>query len=527
MTTISSTSGTTSNTSTTSTAKNYSRVSGLASGLDTDSIVSSLMKAERAPLDKLEQQKQTLEWQQEDYRSLNSILYDFKTNAFDTRLESTFNVRTASSSNVNVAAATAGTTAVDGTYTITVNSLASGVSKGSTAKLAEETDADGKTLTLFNQFSEFTSRGISSTDTISVTINGTKLDFDLDQDNINTVVSKINSADLGVKASYDNNLNRFFLTSTGTGSDSKVVISSDSAGFLSNGTNDSILKLNVDEGTSYNGQNASVSLGDAANLEFATNTVTVNGITLNLKSKGDTSIQVSRDVDGIVNSITSLVDSYNKTIAALYAKADEKRNSDYAPLTDSQKAEMTDSQITAWNLKAHSGLLRNDIQLSTIISNLRSTMSSIISNTDGQYNSLSQIGITTKSYLDNGKLYIDKTALTEAVSKDPEAVKKMFTNSSTVSDENGFANKLYTATVNAVTYLSNKAGSDTSLSTVDNSYIGNRLTELNTKIKAWETKLTDIEDRYYTRFTIMETYINRMNTQSSWLASQFGSSSSS
>lgn len=39
------------------------RISGLASGMDIDDIVSKLMKTERVPLDKLTQKKQTLEWQ--------------------------------------------------------------------------------------------------------------------------------------------------------------------------------------------------------------------------------------------------------------------------------------------------------------------------------------------------------------------------------------------------------------------------------------------------------------------------------
>ena len=54
------------------------RISGLASGMDIDTIVSDLMKAERIPLDKLNQNKQTLEWQRDDYRAMNTLLLDFR-----------------------------------------------------------------------------------------------------------------------------------------------------------------------------------------------------------------------------------------------------------------------------------------------------------------------------------------------------------------------------------------------------------------------------------------------------------------
>ena len=48
-----------------------SRIGGLASGMDIDSIVEKLMQAERMPLNKAFQRKQTLEWQRDAYRNVN------------------------------------------------------------------------------------------------------------------------------------------------------------------------------------------------------------------------------------------------------------------------------------------------------------------------------------------------------------------------------------------------------------------------------------------------------------------------
>jgi len=285
--------------------------------------------------------------------------------------------------------------------------------------------------------------------------------------------------------------------------------------------------LNVSEGVSYNGQNASIDFGDAAGLESANNTITVNGLTFNLKAEGSSSIQVTRDIDSIVNSIKEFVNSYNETLNTLYSKVKEERDRDYRPLTDAQKKDMSEDEISKWEAKARSGLLRNDTLLQTTITSFRGAMSRVIEGIDGEFDSLSEIGITTHSYTDNGKLYIDETALRDALAKDVDGVKELFTNTSSTDDDKGIAYKIYEITSNGIKYIADKAGSTSSFSTVDNSYIGKRLTEMKQEIEDWEDKLDDIEERYYKQFTAMETAINQMNTQSAWLSAQFSTSSSS
>lgn len=505
---------------------NTSRISGLASGMDIDSIVSDMMKAARIPVDKLEQQKQMLKWQQEDYRTLNKALYDFRNKAFDMKLEATFLTRKATSSNESVATISTTAAAREGSYTITVNNLAAGVTKGSSIALADEQDSNGNTLTLFEQFADdFGQRGFNSSSVITVKINGTELEFDLGQDTINTVAAKINQANLGVAASYDSSLNRFFLTTTATGSEAKIIISDDSAGFFANGSHNSILNLNIDAGTSYNGKNASIDFGDAVGLEFAANTVAVNGLTLNLKNTGVTNITVARDIDAAVASVKAFVDAYNETLDTLSGKVLEKRERDFLPLTDAQKKEMSDSEIEKWETKARRGLLRNDMLLQNIISDLRGGRSRIVQGIEGSYNSLTAIGITFGSKDDNGKLEINETALREALTRDPDSVKQLFTNPGSSNEEKGIAVRLYELTADAIKYIADKAGSTSGFNTVDSSYIGKRLTETNQAIEKWEKKLESMEARYYSQFTAMETMINQMNTQASWLAMQFGSGS--
>ncbi|PLR67983.1 flagellar hook-associated protein 2 [Bacillus sp. UMB0893] len=120
------------------------RIGGLASGMDIDSLVADLMKAERMPLDKLKQNKQTLEWQRDDYREMNSLLFSFRNATFDMKLTSNYRARATNSSNSDKVTATATSSASQSSYSISkVDQLAtaatkvnaSGISKVTTDKI--------------------------------------------------------------------------------------------------------------------------------------------------------------------------------------------------------------------------------------------------------------------------------------------------------------------------------------------------------------------------------------------------------
>jgi flagellar hook-associated protein 2 len=87
------------------------RISGLASGMDTEKMVSDLMKAARMPLDKIKQKKQILEWQRDDYRSMNTLLLDFRSQLTQMKLTSQYRVRTTTSTNETKVTATASSAA--------------------------------------------------------------------------------------------------------------------------------------------------------------------------------------------------------------------------------------------------------------------------------------------------------------------------------------------------------------------------------------------------------------------------------
>ncbi|SHF90396.1 flagellar filament capping protein FliD [Ornithinibacillus halophilus] len=94
------------------------RVGGLASGMDIDSIVKDMMKVERMPLDKMEQEKQILEWKQEDYRSINTLLLDFRSELTQMNMTTSYRSRTVSTSDESKVTATASSAASLSSYNI-------------------------------------------------------------------------------------------------------------------------------------------------------------------------------------------------------------------------------------------------------------------------------------------------------------------------------------------------------------------------------------------------------------------------
>jgi flagellar hook-associated protein 2 len=114
----------------------------------------------------------------------------------------------------------------------------------------------------------------------------------------------------------------------------------------------------------------------------------------------------------LVDKITQFVNDYNELLDSITSKTTEEFDRNYQPLTDAEKETLTDSEIDSLTKKAKTGLLRNDIYLTGIATSLRSTLYKAVQKTDGTGENidyiLADIGITTSSYTENGKLKIDE-----------------------------------------------------------------------------------------------------------------------
>lgn len=411
---------------------------------------------------------------------------------------------------------------------------------GTGAILSNRLDTSDTLATIADQLSSSTALTFNDDGEVELTINGTAMTFDKD-DTLADMMDEINDADLGVTMTYDSLTGELVMTADDTGAGNKLSVSdvgtsNFAAVLLSNYTAGADAKLTIDGQT----------------ITRSTNSVTIDGVTYtaNQVTTDTDTVTVTQDTDGVYDLISNFVDAYNTLIATINEAVDEDKDSDYPPLTDDQKDEMTDDEITAWETKAKVGLLESDSTLKDFLSDLRSAL---IDSVSGVTTTLSSIGITTGTYDEDGTLDIDEDTLTAAIESDPEAVMELFTQQATskTSDgtslagtavvrsldaselstrykEEGIGYRFYDILQENISTIRDTAGNKGTLIEIagtdnDTSDTDNTLT---TKIDKYEDEISDEEDRLddyeetlYNKYTTLETYINTMNAQLSALSS--------
>ncbi|HHY90201.1 MAG TPA: flagellar filament capping protein FliD, partial [Clostridiales bacterium] len=488
---------------------NIMRISGLASGMDTESIVESLMKVERMRLDGLNQTKQLALWKQEQYNEINKELANFiiqtrkeleltLTTSYGTTLSNSISnlnwVKKASSSNENVLTAKATSQAVQGTHKIQVEQLAEGVNIAS--KHAVKT-TDGKQATLITRLSQL---GVEEDGTITfakkVNLNGVEQEINISvsyekDTTIHELVQKINQAvgelgiqkniSLGIQASFDEMTGRLFLSTKDTGEYAQIKVVDDKQGLFtgagnkfnlyeSGETDEPLLTAQIDPETGEvrsdvkfkKGQDAIIHFDGAENLRYSSNTFLLNGIQIDLKSADpgkEYTIKVETDVDSVFDKIKSFVEKYNALVEKLNSKLSEKRYRDYLPLTDEQKKALKEDEIKKWEEKAKSGLLRNDEMIERIVQNMRLSLYEKVEGTS-KYNLLSSIGITTGEWNEKGKLVIDESKLKQAILDDVDGVINLLfaPTDSENPEKTGLVNRVYDRMIEGMKEIIDKSG---------------------------------------------------------------------
>jgi len=518
------------------------RIGGLASGMDIDGLVEKLMKAEKVPLNKLYQKKQTYEWQRDSYRDVNKQI-----KAFDDFLSKEMLLqkdlwkKTTTSSN-NAISATA-TTSKDGA-SLDISAVSQLATSTRRVGNIGTTLSGGGAITKSTTLEDI---GVTGDQTIEMKVlqkDGTFKDVNLSfkqTDTIDSVISKLNNG-TGLSAFYDQRSGQISITTeaTGTGGelelkeggttqtiqDVNLYVTKDSAGIfqkLGFGGNPDLShsggESNPANALNTNGQNAKLTV-NGIEIERSSNTFDLNGFTITLNDTytgtKPISITTKTDSDHLFNQIKKFVDTYNGLVESLNNITNEKKYRDYAPLTDEQKADMEKSDIEKWEEKAKSGILRSDSMIRSGLSALRSNMYEKGGSTNSELDTLYEFGITTtKDYSDGGKLKIDDEKLRAAIAKDPEAVVKTFTNTVTNNNpgEAGVVQKLRSSMSTFTTNIEKKAGKATM--TEQNYSIGKNLLDVDSRINTWKVKLENIEQRYWKQFTAMEQAINKSNQQSS------------
>lgn len=484
------------------------RISGLATGMDTEQIIKDMMTANRIPLNKINQKKQYLEWQVDDYRSVNRKLKDFYNNIFDNMIMSkNFSHKTVSISSPNDIAIRAKGNMENFTGTIRVEQLATNAtfqSKTLTNKNGEKATATTKLSELTDSTDRFFAMKIKTSDMEeAVEIRMSK------DDTIDALVTEI-SQKTGLRAFFDSHTGQIGFTAKESG-EMKVEISGiDEMGDLS-----SILEIGDFEG----GQNAKFTY-NGLTTERSSNTFEIDGIEITLKEANnkDITFNSATDTEKVFENVVKFIDEYNTLIEDLNKQIREPKYRSFPPLSAEQKKEMTEKEIELWEEKAKSGTLRNDSDISSLLSQMRTAL---MGSVNGQ--SLSDIGITTsKDYLDRGKLVINEDKLKQAISEDPNKVHQLFANdgSKQTDGKDGFARQLRTIVDATQKTIQKRAGKVGDVN--DTFTLGKNLDDMNKQIERFEERLKMTEDRLWRQFTAMERAIQRANAQSASLMNAFG-----
>lgn len=505
------------------------RTYGLSgSGMDVDQMVKDLMKAQRARYDTLVQKKTALEWKKTDYNTMYKSISEFRDTTFNYKLQNTLLPKTVSATNDTVVSAVANADAVNFNHSLKVSNLASGVSLTSDV-------ASGTALSNADKSTLATQFGIATGQEMNLTLSDgtTKKSITINSDqSIYEMVSNINNAGLNIKANYDATLDRFFLYSTKTGDNAKIDFNAtDSSGKVTDTAakdffNDNLKIVTDPVDGAYHGKDAKFTL-DGVELTQAGNTFTITGVTYTLKAEGFTNVTVGPDNDKAISAVKSFVESYNTMLAKLNTEVSETKYKDFLPLTDEQKSAMKEADVKAWEEKAKSGTLRRDSILQSTIMKMRSNISSPIEGLTGKYNSMAAIGVTSGTYSENGKLYVDETKLKKALEADPDIINKIFGSDGDTSAKDGVAVRLYDTLKGSMDQIADVAGGSASTTTDTTSQLGKSINDYTKQMTDMNNRLTTIQERYYKQFNAMETALNSLSKQSAWLTQQLGGSSGS
>lgn len=282
--------------------------------------------------------------------------------------------------------------------------------------------------------------------------------------------------------------------------------------------------------TKVSGENAKITLNGAV-FEDSTNVFEINGLTFTALSETkpgeNVTITTEDDVDGIYDMVKNFLKEYNSIINEMDKLYNAASAKDYEPLTDEEKDTMSESEVEKYEQKIKDSLLRRDSNLSTISSSLKSIMSGGV-DVNGRTMYLSDFGIDTLGYFeapDNEKnaYHIagdpDDTntsgksdVLKSMISNDPDMVISFFT---------GLSKNLY----NKMSDLSKSVDGYRSFGNFyDDKKMTSDYNDYKTKISQLEKKLNDYEDKWYAKFSKMETALAKMQGNSSAVTSLLGGS---
>jgi flagellar hook-associated protein 2 len=519
------------------------RVTGLTSGLDTESIISALVSAYELKTQKYTKAQTKLTWTQDAWKSLNTKVYSLYTNISNLRFSSAYSLKKTTVSDSTKATVTADTDAVNGTQKMKITSMAQ------TAYMTggKLTTTSGKAVTEDTTLADLGYKGTGSDGNASSNVrtsikltkkDGTETSINVDGGTtVKELVSSLKEA--GLNASFDSTQQRLYISSKTAGAAgdfdfSALANDSDSASALSVlglSTTDNYDDLSDAEKNKFakklEGTDAEITL-NGVKYTSDTNNFAINGLNITVTGvTGNDEITLTTDTDsqGIYDKIKDFLTEYNSVINEMTKLYNADSSYGYDPLTDDEKDAMSDTEIEKWETKIKDSLLRNDTTLNSVMMSMINTMSSTYE-VNGTKMSLSTLGISTLGYLnaaenENYAYHIDGDSddantsgntdkLMAAIKSDPDSV---------IDFMKQLSSTLYT-----------KLGDRMKSTTLSSAYtiyndkeMNSQYSEYSKTISNWEDKLSDKEDYYYEKFASMESALSKLQSQTSSLTSMFSS----
>jgi flagellar hook-associated protein 2 len=468
-------------------------LSGMASGLDTDSIITQLMAIEQNKVTAVQRRQISVTQHKTDLTTIKNKLDAVKTAAADLSAASTWKpVQTTTSSDPTKVDVTMLSGAGIGGHSIQVDKLASSAQHG----FAYSPSTDPGALTLFYG-SDPAAIGNSKV-SIAIPANATATE-------LATLINANEGAPVYAAVVKDGATERLVFSARKTGENSNFTV--DASAFSTGGA-----ALTEDANYARVGAatlNASYRLdGNAVAKSSESNVIesAIPGVRLTLKGISTSPVSINTtqpavDTDAITKKITALVDAYNAVVTVARSELTEKKIPTATTSTDLQK-----------------GQLFGDSGLNSLLSGLKNSMSQIV--TGLGLTSLADIGIGVPKSTGGavtedgkaGKLVVDSTKLSATIAADYTKVRDLFAGQG--------------ATKGLSTLISDYVGTQTGT----NGVLTGRMASDDTTLKGFTKQIDKLNERMATeqkrlkaQFAAMETALNSSQTQQAWLTSQIAS----
>ena len=283
-----------------------------------------------------------------------------------------------------------------------------------------------------------------------------------------------------------------------------------------------------DYGVRVKGEDAQITL-DGAKFTSSSNDFTINGMTITVyQTTGDNEsvmLTTSTDVDGVYDMIKNFFTEYNSLINEMDKLYNADSSKGYDPLTSEEKAELADSEIEEWEKKIKDSLLRRDSTLGDLTDAIKTVMLQGAT-VNGKTMHLSDFGINTLGYWnaaenEKGAYHIDGNPDDPSVKANADVLKSMLaTDPDTVMEFfSGLSKNLYDKLTDKMSAIKDTS----SMFTVYNDLaMQKEYKAYNDKIAKQEEKLNNLMDKWYKKFSEMETAMAKLQSKSNGLTSMLG-----